>query len=164
MELLFQEADDDFPSTQAAYEPAADFIARMIDRLVQRNGSRILPRRVTMLNVNFPVPYEEITGVETTQLGDGGDLEIPLFDPSRGFPAFQIPPLPFPPCAGATDAGDFCFVTPGLGFSPDPDPVKRADVNAFRAGQISVTPMDADMTAGFGRLGILRAQLKGLQP
>jgi 5'/3'-nucleotidase SurE len=164
VELLFQESGDDFPSTRAAYEPAADFIARMIDRLVQRNGSRILPRRVTMLNVNFPVPYEEITGVETTQLGDGGDLEIPLFDPSQGFPAFGIPPLPFPPCAAATTAGSFCFVTPGLGFSPDPDPVKRADVNAFRAGQISITPMDADMTSGFGRLGVLRAQFQGLAP
>ena len=162
--LLFAEAGDDFPSTQAAYAPAADFIVRMIDTLVSDNGSRILPKRVKMMNVNFPVPYPDTVGVKVTSLGEGGDFDLPLFDPSQGFPAFGIPPLPFPSCADADTAGEFCFATVGLGFSPDPDPVKNADVNAFRDGFISITPMDADMTAGPAGLGVTGAQLKFMQP
>jgi len=162
--ILFSESQTGFPSTEAAYEPAADFIVRLIDRMLEKNGSRILPRRVTMLNVNFPVPYEEIQGVETTVLGDGGDLDLPLFDPSQGFPAFGIPPLPFPPCALADTAGEFCFATVGLGFSPDPDPVKDSDVNAHRDGFISVTPMDADMTSRRAGVAVTGSQIRKLDP
>ncbi len=164
VEVLFAEAGDDFPSTQAAYAPAADFIVRMIDTLVTQNGSRILPKRVKMMNVNFPVPYPDSVGVKVTRLGEGGDFELPLFDPSQGFPAFGIPPLPFPSCADADTAGGTCFATVGLGFSPDPDPVENADVNAFRDGFISITPMDADMTAGPAGLGVTLSQLQFMQP
>jgi len=164
VEVLFSEAGDDFPSTEAAYEPAADFIVRLIARMVEKNGSRILPRRVTMLNVNFPVPYEDTQGVDVARLGDGGDLDLPLFDPSQGFPAFGIPPLPFPPCSAADSAGEFCFATVGFGSSPDPDPVRNSDVNAFRDGFITITPMDADMTSGAAGLAVTGAQVKKLDP
>jgi 5'/3'-nucleotidase SurE len=164
MEILFAEAGDDFPSTQASYAPAADFIARMIDDLVKKNGSRILPKRVRMLNVNFPVPYEEIVGVKVTVLGDGSGLELPLFDPSQGFPSFGIPPLPFPSCADADMAGEFCFATVGLAIPTEPDPVHASDVNAMADRFISITPMDANMTARFfGILSTIR-QLGGLEP
>jgi 5'-nucleotidase len=162
--ILFSEAGDDFPSTEAAYAPAADFIVRVIDRLFQLNGGGILPAKVKMININFPVPYEGIQGVKTTRLGDGAELDLPLFDPSQGFPAFGIPPLPFPSCADADSAGEFCFATVGLGSSPDPDPVARSDVNAFRDGFITVTPMDADMTSSFGGLWGTAIQLKHLDP
>jgi 5'-nucleotidase len=165
VEVLFSEAGDDFPSTQAAYAPASDFIVRMIATLVHRNGSRILPKRVRMLNVNFPVPYPDSQGVQVTRLGEGGDFELPLFDPSQGVPAFASPPLPFPSCSDAAGtAGASCFATVGLGFSPDPDPVRNADVNAFRNGFISITPMDADMTAAPAGRGVTRSQLRWLQP
>jgi 5'-nucleotidase len=165
VEILFQESGDDFPSTQAAYAPAADFMARTIAQLVARNGTRILPKGVKMLNVNFPVPYEETTGVAVTRLADGADIDLPLFDPSQGFPAFGIPPLPFPSCAAAAAApGGFCFATVGLGSSPDPDPVPHSDVNAFRAGEITITPMDADMTSNGIGLWLTAIQLFHLQP
>lgn len=159
--LLFEEQGDDFPSTVAAYEPASDFIVRTIDRLVAANGSRILPKRVGMLNINFPVPYEDIQDVEVARLGDGSDIDLPLFDPSQGFPAFGIPPLPFPACGGPSPV---CFVAVGVGFSPDPDPVRHSDVDAFRDGSISITPMDGDMTAGGFGLLVTAIQLHGLAP
>lgn len=146
MEILFSEADDDFPSTQAAYAPAAEFIARAIAALEAKNGSDVLRDGVRLLNINFPVPYEDIEGVRITGLAEGSDLELPLFDPSQGFPAFGIPPLPFPSCADADTAGESCFATVGLGFSPSPDPVKKSDQDALRDRLITITPMSADMT------------------
>ena len=164
MEILFAEAGDDFPSTQVSYEPAADFVARAIDRLTARNGTRVLPWRTRMLNMNFPVPYADIQGVKITRLADGSDLELPHFDPSQGFPAFGIPAIPdFPPCADVDTAGEFCFSTVGLGFSPSPDPVKNSDLDALRDDFITITPYDADMTSTFG-VWKTRSQLRRLQP
>lgn len=164
MEVLFAEADDDFPSTQASYAPAAEFMARLIGRLTASEGSDVLPRGVRMLNVNFPVPYADIEGVRVTRLADGSDLELPHFDPSQGFPAFGVPPIPsFPPCADADTAGEFCFATVGLGFSPTPDAVRNSDLDALREDFIGITPMDSDMTA-HTRVGRMRGLLRHLQP
>lgn len=146
MEILFSEAGDDFPSTQASYAPAAEFIARAISALEAKNGADVLPEGIRLLNINFPVPYEDIEGVKVTALAEGSDLELPLFDPSQGFPAFGIPPLPFPSCADADSAGTFCFATVGLGFSPTPDAVKKSDLDGLRGRIITITPMTADMT------------------
>jgi 5'/3'-nucleotidase SurE len=146
MEILFSEAGDDFPSTQASYAPAAEFVARAIAALEMKNGADVLPEGIRLLNINFPVPYADIMGVQITALADGADLELPLFDPSQGFPAFGIPPLPFPSCSDADTAGEFCFATVGLGFSPSPDAVKKSDLDALRDHFITITPMTADMT------------------
>jgi 5'/3'-nucleotidase SurE len=135
-----------FPSTVAAFAPASDFVVSAIDSLVVKNGSDVLPAHVRMLNINFPVPYENIQGVKITGLADGSGLELPLFDPSQGFPAFGIPPLPFPSCADADTAGESCFAAIGIGFSPTPDAVKKSDLDALDEGFITITPMDADMT------------------
>ena len=74
------------------------------------------------------------------------------------------PPLPFPPCSVIGDPGTFCFVSVGVGFVTDPDPVKFSDTNAILERKISITPMDADMTAG--PFGIFKTslQLKNLEP
>ncbi len=135
-----------FPSTVAAYGPASAFIVDVVAALQAAPGSNLMPKRVSMLNINFPVPYGAINGVAVTRLANGSDFDLPLFDPSQGFPAFGIPPLPFPPCA-STPPGGFCFATVGLGFSP-PDEVPNNDQDAFRAGFISITPIDGDMFAG----------------
>jgi 5'/3'-nucleotidase SurE len=145
VELLLQESPN-FPSTVTAFAPASDFIVSTIAALVEKNGSDVLPKHVRMLNINFPVPYASIQGVKITRLADGGGLELPLFDPSQGFPAFGIPPLPFPSCADADTAGGACFAAVGIGFAPIPDAVKKSDLDAFSDGYISITPMDADMT------------------
>ena len=161
MEILFPEAGDDFPSTQISYAPAAEFVARAIAALVDKNGADVLPKHVRLLNINFPVPYADIEGVKLTALAEGSDLELPLFDPSQGFPAFGIPPLPFPSCADADTAGEFCFATVGLGFSPTPDAVKKSDLDALRDGFITITPMSADMT---GQKVDLQGTLGNLAP
>jgi 5'/3'-nucleotidase SurE len=145
VQLLIQESPG-FPSTVAAFAPASAFMVSTIAALEAANGSDILPMHVRMLNINFPVPYAEIQGVQITSLADGSGLELPLFDPSQGFPAFGIPPLPFPACADADMSGESCFVAVGLGFSPIPDPVKKSDLDGHDAGFITITPYDADMT------------------
>jgi broad specificity polyphosphatase/5'/3'-nucleotidase SurE len=103
-----------------------------------------LPATASALNINFPVPYGDIVGVETTVLADGSDLELPLFDPSQGFPQLGIPPLPFPSCDDAISMGGACFAAVGVGFSPDEGP--KTDLGAHRDNYISITPYSADMT------------------
>ena len=46
----------------------------------------------------------------------------------------------------------------------EPDPVSNSDTNAMTDGYISVTPMDADMTAGFFGQVKTALQLKGMVP
>lgn len=142
--IEFSESDDNFPSTIAALAPAADFMVRAIASLVDKNGTQVLPNKTVALNINFPVPYEDIVGVETTELAKGSDLELPLFDPSQGFPPLGVPPLPFPSCADAIANGGACFAAVGFGASPDEG--DKTDVGAYRNGYISITPYSADMT------------------
>lgn len=129
-----------FPSTIAALAPASAFIVDVI-ATIEADG---FPEKTRMLNVNFPVPYEDIVGVAVTKLADGADLALPLFDPSKGFPAFGVPPLPFPGC----DVSPVCFAAVGIGFSPFPDGEKNADVDAHRQKFITISPMNSDMSAG----------------
>lgn len=160
VELLFQESPD-FPSTVVSFAPASSFMVEVIDSLVAKNGSDVLPKHVRMLNINFPVPYASIEGVKITALADGSGLELPLFDPSQGFPAFGVPPLPLPACADADMAGESCFAAVGLGFSPTPDPVKKSDLDALEDGYITITPMNSDMT---GPKTDLEGTLGNLEP
>jgi 3-phytase len=153
-----------FPSTLAAFAPASDFIVDVIAALEAAPGADLMPNRVRLLNINFPVPYEAITGVAITKLADGTDLELPLFDPSQGFPSFGIPPLPFPTCADAAVGGGACFATVGLGFGSTPDEESNSDLDAQRGNLISITPMDADMSAGNKAEDDLAGVLGGLSP
>lgn len=165
MEVDFAEAGDDFPSTHISYAPASEFIARLVDRLTRRNGEDIFPRGVRMLNVNFPVPYAAIQGVKVTRLSEGSDIELPHFDPSQGFPAFGIPPVPsFPSCADAVNAGDVCFSTVGVGFSSEDQETRRSDLKALRNDFITITPMNGNMTSGGGVQWDLKDQLGTLNP
>lgn len=138
--LDISESGAGFPSTVAAMAPASDFIVSVVAE-IEGGG---FPEKTKMLNVNFPVPYGDIVGVAITKLGDGADLDLPLFDPSQGFPAFGIPPLPFPSCSSSP----VCFAAVGLGFSPFPDGEKDADVDAHRGEFITISPMDGNMSAG----------------
>jgi 5'-nucleotidase len=136
-----------FPTTLAAFGPAADFIVRLVATLEAAPGSRLLPRHVALLNVNFPVPYTGIRGVEITQLGDQAELALPLFDRSVGFPPL-LPPNPAQPSCAALAVGESCSLGVGFVSLPGPDTAPKADTDAFREGRISITPMDGDMTAG----------------
>jgi 5'-nucleotidase len=136
-----------FPTTLASFGPAADFIVRLIAALEAAPGPRLLPRRVGLLNVNFPVPYTGITGVEITQLGDEAELALPLFDRSVGFPPL-LPPNPAQPSCATLAVGQSCSLGVGFVSLPGPDTAPKADTDAFREARISITPMDGDMTAG----------------
>jgi len=153
--LDISESGANFPSTVAALAPASAFIVSLI-ATIEANG---FPEKTRMLNVNFPVPYEDIVGVAVTKLGDGADLELPLFDVSQGFPPF-LPPLPFPGC----DVSPVCFVGVGIGFSPFPDGEKNADVDAHRQKYITISPMNADMSAGNKAEDSTQGLLGGLTP
>ena len=149
-----------FPSTFAAFAPASEFLVRLIAALEAAPGDALLPQGVRMLNVNVPVPYGNVTGWKLTALGDTADLTLPIFDASTGFP--PLPPFPTPACLALVD-GQSCSVGVAFGLAPSPDGAKNADVDAYRANLISITPMDLDMTSG-GAGNALAGILNGLAP
>jgi 5'/3'-nucleotidase SurE len=150
-----------FASTQAAFAPAAAFVVNVIAML--QTQPTLLPSKVGLLNVNFPVPYAAITGVSITTLADRSDLELPLFDRNLGFPPL-LPGNPvLPNCASIAD-GQSCSVGVGVVFPPGPDTEKDADTDAHHANKISITPMDGDMAIGGPGASGLKALLGGLTP
>ncbi len=102
------------------YETAA----RVAVDLVQRVMAGALPAD-TILNVNVPdVPWDALKGVQATRLGHRHKSEpvVRMEDP-RGRPVYWVGP-----CGSEQDAG------PGTDF------------HAVRAGYVSVTPLDVDLT------------------
>jgi 5'-nucleotidase len=147
-----------FPSTIASLGPAAGFMVRVIAALEAAPGDALLPQGVTLLNINFPVPYSGITGVALTRLADRAELELPLFDRNAGFPPL-VPPDPSVPSCAMLGVGQSCSVAVGVRTVAGPDAVREADTDAYAAGLISITPMDGNMTAGgagYALSGILR--------
>ena len=158
--ILFEEAqlDPEFPSTTAAYPASADFIAQVVGALEARSrGGRLLPPGVELVNINFPVPVEDWAGAKLTRLGSESDLELPFFDVTQGFPPF-FPALPVAPSCDTVAVGDACLASVGIRFGEGPDSEWNADTDAHRAGRISITPLNGDMTSGiFGRIGLRKA-------
>ena len=151
-----------FPSTNSSFAPASAFVVRLIAALIAQPGDALLPKQVKMLNVNFPVPYTAISGVSITKLGNESDLEIPLFDRNLGFP--PVPGVPsLVNCASLAD-GQSCSIGVGILFPAGPDTEKKADTDAHRAGRISITPMDGDMTTGGPGFTAIESLLGGLTP
>lgn len=136
-----------FGSTIAAFPPAAAFIVNVIAALEAEPGDALLPKKVKLLNINFPVPYGSITGVQVTQLADRAELELPLFDRNLGFPPL-LPPNPGQPNCTTLAVGQACSIGVGVQTVAGPDSERDADTDAHAAGLISITPMDGDMSAG----------------
>lgn len=135
-----------FPSTFAAFLPAADFIVRLIEQLQEKaHDGAVLPPRV-MLNVCFPVPYDQINGVKITELGQLSQVDLVFQDIFGVIPNGGGPVLVY-----------YTLV-------PGPDPVINSDINAFDEGFISITIMDGDMTAGTPTFNRLKHRLFGLHP
>jgi 5'/3'-nucleotidase SurE len=147
--VLFSE-NPVFGSTVAAFPPASAFMVSVIAALEAEPGDALLPPKVSMLNINFPVPYGNITGVAITKLADRSDLELPLFDRRLGFPPF-VPPNPALPSCATLAVGEACSVGVGVAFPPGPDEESDADTDAQRANLISITPMDGDMAVSGGK-------------
>lgn len=150
-----------FGSTQAAFPLAADFMVRLIAALEAHPGDELLPTQAKVLNVNFPVPYGAITGVAFTNLAARSDLELPIFDRNLGFPPLLPGNPALPNCASIAN-GQACSVGVGVVFGSDPDVVKDADTDAHHANQISITPLDGDMTSGAN--GWVKSVVNGLAP
>lgn len=102
------------------YETAAAVIVNLLDRLAQSP----LPAD-SILNINVPdIPYDQIKGITVTRLGNRHKSEpvIAMQDP-RGQPIYWVGPV-----GSEQDAG------PGTDFY------------AVRNGQVSITPIQIDLT------------------
>jgi 5'-nucleotidase len=112
--------------------------ARVASALVQRLSAEPLPAD-TILNVNVPdLPWEELQGFVATRLGHRHKAEpvIKAKDP-RGRPIYWVGPP-----GGEQDAG------PGTDF------------HAVRSGQVSVTPIQVDLTR-YAALDTVAGWLRG---
>lgn len=101
-----------------------DTAARVAVELVQRVRSGTLPAD-TILNVNVPdLPWDALRGMQATRLGHRHKSEpvVKMNDP-RGRPVYWVGPA-----GSEQDAG------PGTDF------------HAVRAGYVSITPLDVDLT------------------
>lgn len=151
-ERLLTPSDAD---TVNAMPAIASFTVRLIDRLQQTAlGGQLLPAG-TLLNVNYPVFNAaagrpgSLQGVKVTNLATKSNIEFAW----SGTPA----------TTGTMTAGvDFGFY-----FSPVPDSIANNDKAALKAGFISVTPMDGDMTAKSKpgtNFSAIQWRLNGLNP
>lgn len=111
--------------SQASLRPEhLDTAARAAVWLVRRLRERPLPPD-TILNVNVPdVPWEQLTGFQATRLGHRHKSApvIKSTDP-RGRPIYWVGPA-----------------------GPEQDAGPGTDFHAVRAGQISITPLQVDLT------------------
>ncbi|MDG4551031.1 MAG: 5'/3'-nucleotidase SurE [Candidatus Contendobacter sp.] len=128
--------------SQASLRPAHfDTAARIAVWLVRRLRERPLPPD-TILNVNVPdLPWERLAGFRATRLGHRHKSApvIKSADP-RGRPIYWVGP-------------------PG----PEQDAGPGTDFHAVHAGQVSITPLQVDLTR-HGALGSLTEWLSAGQP
>lgn len=156
VQMLNEEYQAGFPSTAEAFPQAGEFTADLVEKLQSTElGNALLPEYIA-LNVNIPVPYEDIQGVKVTSLGRVPDADIFTQDfiPGElvGSPVDIQLPFPY--------AGKL-FV---YGGSPDEEePVRNADTTAVTEGYISITPVNGDWTA-FSQLLPIKVRTLGLQP
>ena len=114
-----------------------DTAARVAVWLVQRLRHRPLPSD-TILNVNVPdLPWEQLAGFQATRLGHRHKSEpvIKSVDP-RGRPIYWVGPS-----------------------GPEQDAGPGTDFHAVRAGQVSITPLQVDLTR-HGAIGSLTEWLR----
>lgn len=111
--------------SQASFRPEHfDTAARVAVWLVRRLQERSLPHDI-ILNVNVPdVPWEQLAGFQSTRLGHRHKSEPVIRDTDpRGRPIYWVGPA-----GSEQDAG------PGTDFY------------AIRAGHVSITPLQVDLT------------------
>lgn len=156
--MLFEEESNGFASTLASFEPASAFVVRLIASLTNLDKKVMLPSGVRLLNVNFPARRDATRGVALTRLAERADLETKMFDVNAGFAAYLPADAASPACATLTD-GARCYI--GVGITQPQATASSgpmSDTQAVAHGLISITPLDADMTAP-----TTRAQMKGLE-
>jgi len=124
--------------SQNSFQPAhLDTAARVAVWLVRRLREKLLPPD-TILNVNVPdLPWEQLAGFQATRLGHRHKSEpvIQSIDP-RGRPIYWVGPS-----------------------GPEQDAGPGTDFHAVRAGYVSITPLQVDLTR-HGAIGSLTEWLR----
>jgi len=116
-----------------------DTAARVVVTLLQHLQAQPLPADI-ILNVNVPdLPYERLRGMVTTRLGHRHKAEpvVKMHDP-RGLPVYWVGPP-----GAEQDAGE------------------GTDFYAIRNGQVSITPIQVDLTS-YRNLETVGAWVEGL--
>ncbi|MFC6634310.1 5'/3'-nucleotidase SurE [Microbulbifer taiwanensis] len=124
----FRESKSRFPSTQAAFAPAAQFTVSLIEELQKASGGQLLPPR-TALNVNVPVPYEKIKGIEFAPLSLANGVPFRLLDTQREV---------------VKNGGGALQITPFLG---ERDIDAGSDIDLYNRGYITISAIDGNVTA-----------------
>ncbi len=132
-----------YPSTFAAYEPSAKFVVNLIN-LLDKNTchGRILPIR-TLLNVNIPVPYDDISGIAITKLAKQSDMDFVWIPDPNG------------------SLGGMIVFKSQLGEVPEE---LYSDQYAFNNNNISISVLDPNMTIYYWRRCIVKRKLLNLKP
>ncbi|MEU5845863.1 5'/3'-nucleotidase SurE [Saccharopolyspora shandongensis] len=119
---------------------AAEYTARVLDRLQSTSGGTgLLPEHVS-LNINYPVA-PEVKGTRITKTGRNAFVR-PKYEP--------------------TDLCANCYVIrPQVDLSRDP--VADSDNNALADDYVSITPLDGDWTASDGVRSSIRGRLGALR-
>jgi len=120
-----------FPSTFSSFEPAAEYMVKLVSRLDngRKPGEPLLPVDI-VLNIVFPVPYSDTLGQKFTRIGNKSLGNLKFID------TYDV----------VSSGGGMVEVSFDLHYPPDPVP--NADTDAYWDGYISITIMDGDMTAG----------------
>ena len=132
-----------YPSTLAAFGPAAEFIVHLVDALVESRtaGSRLLPDG-TFLNVNYPaLDVSNIRGVSMARLGMTGLFRVIFVE---------------------TDAPGQLQAAVERREAVESDGPEDADTRLFSQGHVTITLLSADRSAGLPVYDTLATRLEGL--
>lgn len=113
-----------FASTLAAFEPTAELLVDLIEKLKPADSDRMLPVGVA-LNINVPVPFENNRGLRLAPLAELGDVEI----------HWQRGKQPFGAKGGKLQVM--------VSMADDARVADGSDIGLFRRGYITVTPLQA---------------------
>jgi len=130
-----------FPSTFAAFGPAAQFVVTTIAELQRTSRDGLVLPEGLMLNIVFPIPYDQIKGVKFTKLGQLSAGALTFIDYNNVIPNGGGP------------------VLMGREFFSGPDPVANADTDAFWDGYISISVLSGDLTARMDSFAVVAARL-----
>lgn len=136
--LDLAERDRGFPSTREAFGPAAVMVRDLVETLVPAGGQVRLPAG-HVLNVNVPVPFEDVRGVRWARPAAEAGFEFRWRDPG-----------------GVLDAGGGGLeitLAPRIGYRPE----AGTDVGELAGGYVTLTLLDGDLSLPPSRFPSLRA-------
>jgi 5'-nucleotidase len=143
--LDLAERERGFPSTRAAFGPAAVMVRDLVDALIAPDGALLLPPG-HVLNVNVPVPFDTVRGVRWARPAAESGFEFRWRDPG-----------------GVRDAGEgglAITLVPRLGFRPE----AGTDVAELTGGYVTLTLLDGDPSVAPGTVPALEGLASPSEP